>query len=291
MVKLASAEAFVLPWIFRHLGPFKVTWFLGQLEEDRDFPRAKVSGLRLNFAPASWAEVGVHRVIQFGGEGRPSPKVGDILDILSGQKETQLGGPDNRLNNNEIFGFDLAFVIRGVDRLVPVARTVQLYAQMGFEDVAGATTGEFRVPSRGAELIGLYVPDLFLSARSDLRVEYARLSSTWYTHGIYSSGFTLDGRVLGHHVGRDAEDLFVRTTRWLTPDWYLGLEGEYRRRGIALQATRERTIAFGLDTSYGWSDRSSVLAGYRLSLVDNRDFQARDVEFDHLVRLEFTYHF
>lgn len=291
MVKLASAEAFVLPWIFRYLGPFKVTWFLGQLEEDRDFPRAKVSGLRLNFAPASWAEVGVHRVIQFGGRGRPSLKVDDILDVLSGQKETQLGGPENRLNNNEIFGFDLAFVIRRVDRLVPVARTVQLYAQLGFEDVAGATTGEARVPSRGAELIGLYVPDLFLSARSDLRVEYARLSSTWYTHGIYSSGFTLDGRVLGHHVGRDAEDLFVRTTRWLTPAWYLGLEGEYRRRGIDRQATRERTIAFGLDTSYGWSDRSSVLASYRLSLVDNRDFQARDVEFDHLVRLEFTYRF
>jgi len=132
---------------------------------------------------------------------------------------------------------------------------------------------------------------VFLSARADPREEYARLSSTWYTHGIYSSGFTLDGRVLGHHVGRDAEDLFVRTTRWLTPDWYLGLEGEYRRRGIALQATRERTMAFGLDMSYAWSEQLSVLAGYRLSLVENRDFQPRDTDLDHLVRLEFTYRY
>ncbi|MGH7377262.1 MAG: capsule assembly Wzi family protein, partial [Candidatus Methylomirabilales bacterium] len=171
------------------------------------------------------------------------------------------------------------------------AKTVHLYAEQGFEDVAGATTGETRVPSRGAELIGLYVPDLFLSARSDLRVEYARLSSTWYTHGIYTSGFTLDGRVLGHHVGRDAQDLYVRTTRWLTPEWYLGLEGEYKRRGIIRQATRERAMAFGLDTSYAWNDHLSVLAGYRLSLVENRDFQPRDADFDHLVRLEFTYRF
>ncbi|MCI0371797.1 MAG: capsule assembly Wzi family protein, partial [candidate division NC10 bacterium] len=290
MVKLASAEAFVLPWIFRYLGPFKVTWFLGQLEKDRDFPHAKLSGLRLNFAPASWAEVGLSRVIQFGGEGRPSPRVGDIPDILSGQRETRLGGPENRLNNNDIFGFDLAFVIRGVDRLVPLARTVQVYAQYYFEDL-GTPESAPPYPKHGAVLVGLYLPDLFLSARSDLRLEYAHLGRPWYTHSIYTSGFTLDGRVLGHQVGGDAESLYVRTTRWLTPAWYLGLEGEYRGRGIDRPVTTERTLAFGMDTSYAWSDKFSVFVGYRLSLVENRDFQPRDAELDHLVRFEFTYRF
>jgi hypothetical protein len=290
MVKLASAEAFVLPWIFRYLGPFKVTWFLGQLEEDRDFPRAKVSGLRLNFAPASWAEVGLSRVIQFGGEGRPSPKVGDIPRILVAAGRAREGGVEDRRNNNEIYGLDVAFVIRRVDRLVPLARTVQVYAQYGVEDL-GTPESAPPYPKHGAVLVGLYLPDLFLSARSDLRLEYAHLGRPWYTHSIYTSGFTLDGRVLGHQVGGDADALYLRTTRWLTPAWYLGFEGEYKRRGIDRQPTQERSLGFGFDTSYTWSDQVSVLAAYRLSLVENRDFQPRGTDLDHLVRLEFTYRF
>jgi hypothetical protein len=135
------------------------------------------------------------------------------------------------------------------------------------------------------------LPDLFLSARSDLRLEYAHLGRPWYTHSIYTSGFTLDGRVLGHQVGGDADALYLRTTRWLTPAWYLGFEGEYKRRGIDRQPTQERSLGFGFDTSYTWSDQVSVLAAYRLSLVENRDFQPRGTDLDHLVRLEFTYRF
>ncbi|MGH7408383.1 MAG: capsule assembly Wzi family protein [Candidatus Methylomirabilales bacterium] len=290
MVKLASAEAFVLPWIFRYLGPFKVTWFLGQLEEDRDFPRAKVSGLRLNIAPASWVEVGLSRVIQFGGEGRPSPRVEDIPCLFVACRSTREGGADNGTNNNEVYGLDVAFVIRGVDRLVPVARTVQVYAEYGFEDL-GTPESAPPYPKHGSVLVGLYLPDLFLSAQSDLRVEYAHLGRPWYTHSIYTSGFTLDGRVLGHQIGGDAESLYVRTTRWLTEAWHLGLEAEYRRRGIDPLPATERTLAFGLDTSYAWSDKLSVFTGYRLSLVENRDFQPRGTDLDHLVRLEFTYRF
>lgn len=289
MVKLSSAEAFVLPWFFRHLGPFKVTWFLGQLEEDRDFPRAKVAGLRLNFAPASWAEVGLSRVMQFGGEGRPSPDVGDIPRLLAARRSTQEGGVDDPTNTNEVYAVDVAFVIRKVDRLVPLARTVQVYAEVGFENLG--LSGSFPNPSRPAAIVGLYVPDLFLSARSDLRLEYVSLSRIWYTHSIYTSGFTLDGRVLGHQVGGDARALYVRTTRWLTPEWYLGLEGEYRERGIDPTVTTERTLAVGLDASYAWSERLSVLAAYRLSLVENRNSQPSDSELDHLFRLEFTYRF
>jgi hypothetical protein len=291
MVKLSSAEAFVLPWIFRYLGPFKVTWFLGQLEEDRDFPHAKVAGLRLNFAPASWAEVGLSRVMQFGGEGRPSPDVGDIPRLLGARTSTQEGGIDDPTNTNEVYAIDVAFVIRGVDRLVPLARTVQLYAEYGFENLGGGPSGRTPYPARGAALVGLYVPDLFLSAQADLRVEYTNLSRIWYIHSIYTSGFTLDGRVLGHQVGGDAESLYVRTTRWLTPEWYAGLEWEYRRRGIDPAATTVQTLAIGLDTSYAWSDKLSMLAAYRLSLVENRDSQPSDEDLDHLFRLEFTYRF
>ncbi len=31
----------------------------------------------------------------------------------------------------------------------------------------------------------------------------------WYDHHIYTSGYTYDGRIMGHHMGSDSRDLFA----------------------------------------------------------------------------------
>ena len=38
MLKLSTPSPVSLPWIFKALGPFKVVWFLTQLEDDRPVP-------------------------------------------------------------------------------------------------------------------------------------------------------------------------------------------------------------------------------------------------------------
>jgi len=81
-VRLSSAEPFHLPWIFRRLGPMKLSTFIARLDEDRDFPHTMLSGTRISsaprlsdlfprflwrFLPPGSLELGFTRMFQFGG--------------------------------------------------------------------------------------------------------------------------------------------------------------------------------------------------------------------------------
>src|SRR5881296_864853 len=45
-IRLGAAEPFELPWIGKWIGPMKALIFLAQLEDNRDHPHAKLSGMR-----------------------------------------------------------------------------------------------------------------------------------------------------------------------------------------------------------------------------------------------------
>src|SRR3989449_634986 len=72
-IRVGAAEPFLLPWIGKWVGPTKVLIFLAQLEERRDHPFAKLSGMRLTFAPASFLELGASRTVLFDGLGPNLP--------------------------------------------------------------------------------------------------------------------------------------------------------------------------------------------------------------------------
>ncbi|MDO8426120.1 MAG: capsule assembly Wzi family protein, partial [Deltaproteobacteria bacterium] len=69
MIKVSSARSFLLPWKLKYLGLFKPTFFLTHLEKERDFPRASLLGMRLDFKPTSRFQIALNRVFLFGGEG------------------------------------------------------------------------------------------------------------------------------------------------------------------------------------------------------------------------------
>ncbi|HBC34391.1 MAG TPA: capsule assembly Wzi family protein, partial [Marinobacter adhaerens] len=61
-----APESDLLSWI----GPWKLNLFLGQLEEERAIPDAKIIGMRVSFIPVERLEIGLSRIIMFGGEGK-----------------------------------------------------------------------------------------------------------------------------------------------------------------------------------------------------------------------------
>jgi hypothetical protein len=51
--------------------------------------------------------------------------------------------------------------------------------------------------------------------RLELWVEYATNYHTdfpgvWYTNHVYTQGYTYNGRIIGHYMGADASDLFLK---------------------------------------------------------------------------------
>jgi hypothetical protein len=217
MVKLSTPAPVKLPWIFSGLGPFKFVWFLTQLEEDRPIPEPKLTGMRINFKPHPAVELGLSRAIIFGGEGRGGLGLRDYLDIFLATKENRPG----KLDNDQLAGFD-ASVLLPVDWLMP-AKTVKLYVDAIGEDEAGG------LPSNFGKIFGAKVYDIFGKGKTDLTIEYANnhvpgKPNVFYSHHIYQAGYTYKDRIIGHQMGTDSKDLFLRLTHYLSSDVILGIQ-------------------------------------------------------------------
>ncbi len=288
-VRLSPAEPFRLPWIFRYLGPMKITTLVAQLDEHRDFPHAKVSGLRLDLSPSRFVELGFNRMFQFGGRGRPSPSAGQFLKLLFFNQGSDLGVNDP-LQVNNVMSFDVNVRIPDVERYIRIARDMSLYLDFGYDD----TRGGILVPKQPGGIVGAYLTGIFGDPKLDLRVEYAQTSTIQFNHFIYLSGFTNRGSVLSHFIGTNGSEIYARVSRWVSPELLLGFQAGRDQIGSPLNLSpspplpREGRNFFGSDASYRLSDRSSIFLGYEFAKVTNRDFISGKSANEHLFNIQFT---
>ncbi len=205
------------PWRLKWIGPMSVHVFATRLEADRvAIPNPYLAGLRLAFRPHPLLEFSLARTAMFGGEGRPV--TADLLwDVIRARGEN-----DQRNPGNQIVAADAT--VRIPWRWQPVA----LSAEWGGEDEAGGW------PAHPAVITGVYLPQIFGSNQWELRGEYAnnalaKVPGIWYQHGVYRSGYTYRGFVIGHPMGTDARMVSLELEHRLTPRWgsavlYDGLE-------------------------------------------------------------------
>ncbi len=289
LVKVGAAEPFTLPWIFHYLGPIKLTYILGQLEENRDFPQTKLTGLRLNFAPTSFLELGFSRVVQFNGDGRPSVGAGDYVRILFGPGSDD---PNSPLNNNTLLSVDFSLRLPNVSRYLPLFKDLEIYGELGWDDTC---CNDIFVPLLPGGIIGLYSPNLFGSSQTELRVEYAATSKIQFNSSIYTSGYAFKGKPIAHFIGTRGKDFFIRIGRWFGPDLLVGLEFDRASVGPVSVATltlpREKRFSAGLDLSYRFSKTLTLFGAYRFLSSDNLgSVPGLDIN-NHLLRLEATFSF
>jgi Capsule assembly protein Wzi len=268
MIKLGSDEAFYLPWVFRDLGKWKVNSFLAQLEEDRDFSHAKIFGLRVNYLPASWLEIGLTRLTQFGGQGRGQSFPQTVVDCYK-NPPNQTAAQDC----NEQSMIDFRARIPRIPYLVPFPAGMQIYGELGSED----KWSKIPIPSRAAFLAGIYIPQLYKGDTQDLRIEYADTDYTrrkiggagvWYNNSQFTSGMRQNGFPLGHAMGTDAIDIYIRTSRYLTEKFQVAYSFNHQERGRGLPV-QERKQESSIDLTYWVSVRMQVSLGYTRQSLKN----------------------
>lgn len=258
MLRLTSRNPFILPSFLKALGPLKPTWFLTELEKDREIPHAKLMGVRLDFRMRPSFRFALSRVIMFNGEGREGLSSGDWLKILLADDKTEHA--DSGIDNNNILLLDFSLITGNYSGLLPFSG-LKFYGEIGAEDSSGNGW-----PKEKAFLAGLYVEGPFSLNNTSFRVEWATTAKNkkydaWYNHHIYTSGYTYKGNIIGHHMGTDADDLFVRFEYYTANHSRIGVETDIERKGIHADSTEKRTWA-GLDLTYPLSEAFDITAGY-----------------------------
>ncbi len=192
MLARNQSHAPTSPWL-HWLGPWQLNAFIGQLEGDRDIPRARLLGARFTFKPVRSLEIGLSRTAQWGGEGRPED-LDTFLDLLSGN--------DNRGDDGISMENEPGNQLGGVDLRWALSPSLAFYSQSIGEDSAG------NAPSHYMHMGGMEASAGRPGGGSyRVRVEYAdtkaKLLDYAYNHGIYTDGYRYRGRTLGHAMDND----------------------------------------------------------------------------------------
>ena len=256
MVRITNPSPILLPWVLKYLGPFRFDVFWSRLKDNRVVPHPYFAGLRLTVKPLPWLELGGSRTVIFGGKGRPDVGFSDFITILGGRN---LSGDADDSDQLAALDFLLRF---------SYLWGAELYGEWGGEDEAG---GFF---SNMAYTGGIYLPRLDPSERLSLRFEYADLSHIddnsppWYHHGIYRSGYTYEGKILGHPAGGTSRDAYGELRALLPDGVTASLALDYQSRG-SNQPVKEKHLqpALGLD----WQLRGDLMvsARYSVDVVEN----------------------
>ena len=267
MIRITSQSPFILPWIFKGLGELKPTLFVTQLEGERDYSHAKLMGMRFDFRPLSSFRFALSRVIMFGGEGRKKLTISDWFNLLIANDNTEHGWESSDIDNNQIISLDFSVMINSLDRSWPF-EGMKIYGEIGAEDSSGNGW-----PKEKAFLAGMFVDEPVFLDNTNIRLEWATTAvntkyNAWYTHGQYSSGYTYKGRIIGHHMGADAEDIFARVEYSPDSSVRIGLETDFERRGVHADPPDKRTWT-ALDVLYQLKDNRGISAGYGVEDVND----------------------
>jgi hypothetical protein len=195
-----ETQSFTWP-VLRWLGPWRFSTFMGQLEDDRDYPETLLFGMRFESRPLASLQIAASRSAQWCGEGRPCD-LSTFGDLLTGNDNDQSLAEQP---GNQLAGFDVRWSWPG--GRVPLA----VYAQAIGEDEAGF------MPAKYLGLFGAETWGEWGSRSWRAHVEYADTACDFptsppefgcaYTNTIYTSGYRYRGRALGHIIDADGESL------------------------------------------------------------------------------------
>lgn len=198
----APFETKWLSWI----GPWSLSAFLTELDDERVIADARLFGLRASFKPLESLEIGLSRTAQWCGETRPCD-FSAFTDLLLGNDNRGVNVAPGEEPGNQLAGIDMRWRL---PRGVPVA----LYMQWIGEDTrrGGPELGDW-LRQLGAEhwgTVGAWQHRTYFEV-SDTQCRQGGFGfseaepNCAYEHSIYRTGYRYAGRALGH--GADGDSL------------------------------------------------------------------------------------
>jgi hypothetical protein len=265
MVKLASDLPFRMPWILRGLGPTRASFFVADLGDRQNFPGAKLTGYKFSFVPTRRVEFGVSVVNQMGGRGAPSASFGArLIDLIPIIDPLFIGTRDIQISN-KMAGMDVRVRF-------PSTRGLEWYLDGMFDDFDHRRVwSSFR--DDAGWIIGISIPRLTNDGRLQLAAELQRTGIRYYQHVQFTSGVTLDGRIIGNALGSKANAGYTRLSwdqgatssialdggyEWRSGDRYVARVDDAEDNGFRFERIEERPKERRARVALTWSRELSL---------------------------------
>lgn len=220
LVQLRQERPIRLPGPFRHLGAWQASAFLADLGRNRDQPNSTLLHMRVAGRVLRHVEFGVSYQNQHGGRNAPPSaqwqRLEDIFLFAATRNDYEI--------SDKVAAADLRVGL-------PALRSAVYVNFLTTDD-----RGRFSQPAGGywedaVWLVGAERVGLGADGRVDLRVEARHTGPRPHTHSQFSSGMTVDGRVIGDALGPSASGVTVQgdytgtASRWrvaLSAERYVG---------------------------------------------------------------------
>ena len=221
-----SAARSESPWL-SWLGPWNLDFFVARSEGELTALHgtdAVISGGRLTFKPFSHVELGLSRMVQFGGQGHPETLGSVIRAVVGSHANAQTLAAQSRDSGNGLAGYDIR--VR-----CPDAVRCAGYGQFIGEDSRG------HLPYKFLNLMGTEVWSADGVTRVYFEAAEIGCRNTWkggpipncaYRNYAYPEGFTSGNRWIGASVGSDAR---LVTVGWIDSEWDSAIRVDFGRVG------------------------------------------------------------
>ena len=185
-----------LPWIFRHLGPFRFELFLSQMDSSGIVQDPFFWGARGSIQPTRNLILGLNRAAIFGGDGNS----GSLLDFL----EMLVGGYGGELGEfeNQVVSADFRWVLPSDQQ------SIELYGEWAADDGSGmwhlapALRAGIALPALAGWRHGFAsVEGAYMGAKP------ANYNTYWYRNVYFRGSWAKDDVLLGHPLGGHGREI------------------------------------------------------------------------------------
>jgi hypothetical protein len=194
MIRFSLDKPARLPAFLRRLGPFSANLLLADLGDASDTPHSKLVVFDLSLRPHPNLELGTTLLNHYGGRGAPP------ATLLQRVQDLLLIYPQGKEISDKVIGADLRWTFPAFQTQVSVEVFTTDDHEL-FKD-AGEALGSEAVWLIGAKRFGLGA-----DGRADIWIEGKKAGVRPHTHHQFTSGLTLDGRVIGDPLGPLAASL------------------------------------------------------------------------------------
>ncbi|MEO1201758.1 MAG: capsule assembly Wzi family protein [Pseudomonadota bacterium] len=291
MLQRNRSQPFKSKWL-SWIGPWTLSTFMSQLDDDRDVNDALLFGIRGSFRPLKGLEIGLSRTAQWCGDDRPCD-LSTFGDLLLGRDNSGVNVDPQDEPGNQLGGFDIRY---SLPRNIPAALYMQWIGEDGRpgDGLIGSWMRQVGIEHWGS--IGGLSHRTHFEVSDTLTREGGfgfsdEKPDTAYEHFIYTTGYRYKQRVLGHPADGDSLSYSLGSTlvqsaghTWNVTLRYMEINraGSPNERHTLSPTPQERIdaqLSHERETSYG---RFYVGLGY--SSLDDEATDASDSEFTAFFR-------